>query len=124
VCDRHACKGLNCLRDTARWLCCDKGLGSHLGFAAGDAQALIIHEAISIGFAMFTWTSAYHLRPTMLLARVVPARAVGPKWLGTGYKAAASTAARQVDKMAWLKRLPGSDPQRLTVALTESLCFR
>ena len=68
--------------------------------------------------------SAYQLRPTLVLARVVPVGKAAPAWLAKGYKAAAGTASRQVDKMAWLKRLPGSDPQRLTVSLTESLCFR
>eukprot|EP00241_Pyramimonas_parkeae_P009266 CAMPEP_0114237902 /NCGR_PEP_ID=MMETSP0058-20121206/7640_1 /TAXON_ID=36894 /ORGANISM="Pyramimonas parkeae, CCMP726" /LENGTH=145 /DNA_ID=CAMNT_0001349979 /DNA_START=232 /DNA_END=669 /DNA_ORIENTATION=+ len=86
-------------------------------------KAIILHEAVSIAFAMATWTVCYSAQPVRSIAKFMPKKST-PGLLAKGYTAALAGAHRQVDKMKWLAKLPGSDIQRLTTSCAESMCFR
>ncbi|KAK3233646.1 hypothetical protein CYMTET_56072 [Cymbomonas tetramitiformis] len=80
-------------------------------------KAIIIHEVISVALAAFWWAACYQVQPIRAIARRVPR--------GRGaYEKALVIAKGKVDKMQWLKRLPGSDSPRLTTSFAESLILR
>jgi len=97
------------------------------GLTAADLPAaLIFHEAISVGFAAFTWSACYGIQPSVTIARPM-AGLPGASKVAGAFDRALAFSDKKVAGMKWLKKVPvvkHATPRRLTVSLAESLVFR
>merc|ERR1712216_1109914 len=92
----------------------------------GLTAALIFHEAISVGFAAFTWSACYGIQPSVTIARPM-AGLPGASKVAGAFDRALAFSDKKVAGMKWLKKVPvvkHAAPRRLTVSLAESLVFR
>jgi hypothetical protein len=93
----------------------EQGIG-----AADIPRAIVVHEVLGASVFFGAWAACYAIRPTLGVARAVPA-------LLRKVEAMSARAEAAIARWTWLRRVPGvrhADPARLGVGLAESMVLR
>jgi len=93
----------------------EQGIG-----AADIPRAIVVHEVLGASVFFGAWAACYAIRPTLGVARAVPA-------LLRKVEVVSARAEATIARWTWLRRVPGvrrADPARLGVGLAESMVLR